>query len=52
MGLFSRATGEASQVIPATWKGDTVECYVGFVSEDGKEVSNSIYAGSVETPEI
>lgn len=52
MGLFSRATAEASQTIPATWKGDTVECYVGFVSEDGKEVSNSIYAGSVETPEI
>ena len=52
IGLFSRGTGEASQVFPATWKGDIVECYIGFVSEDGKEVSNSAYAGSIEIPEI
>ena len=32
------------------WKGCEVECYVGFVSEDGKEVSNSLYLGQVEIP--
>ena len=33
--------------IPADWTGDQVEVYLGFISEDGKEVSNSVYAGSV-----
>ena len=33
--------------VPAEWSGDSVETYMGFISEDGKEVANSMYLGSV-----
>ena len=33
--------------LPANWSGDEVHIYLGFVSEDGREVSNSTYMGSV-----
>jgi len=33
--------------IPMDWIGDEVEVYLGFISEDGKEVLNSVYVGSV-----
>ena len=33
--------------VPAEWSGDSVETYLGFISEDGKEVANSVYLGSV-----
>ena len=33
--------------VPAEWSGDSVETYMGFISEDGKEVANSVYLGSV-----
>ncbi|MCL2413318.1 MAG: DUF6266 family protein [Bacteroidales bacterium] len=33
--------------IPANWLGDDVEVYLGFVSEDGKEVANSVHIGKV-----
>lgn len=36
--------------IPADWTGDQVEVYLGFISDDGKEVSNSVYAGSLLIP--
>ncbi len=52
LGKFVRTTGEASVAIPASWKGDTLECYLGFITEDGRVVSNSVYAGSVDAPEV
>jgi hypothetical protein len=42
-----RATGSQAVVIPADWSGDDVHVYLGFISEDGKEVSNSVYVGSI-----
>lgn len=40
---------DASQSVntPADWVGDTVHAYIGFISEDGKEIANSVYAGAV-----
>jgi hypothetical protein len=35
-------------VLPADWSGDEVHAYLGFVSEDGREVSNSVYLGAIE----
>ena len=42
-----RMAGTQSVAMPARWTGDTVETYLGFISEDGKEVANSIYQGSI-----
>lgn len=33
--------------MPASYVGDDVEVFIGFLSEDGKEVANSVYIGSV-----
>jgi len=40
---------ETTQILkmPSDWAGDSVEVYLDFISEDGMEVSNSVYAGSV-----
>lgn len=46
----ARTSEEESLTIPIDWTGDKVEVYLGFVSEDGKEVSNSMYAGSITIP--
>jgi len=42
------ARSEAAQTLslPSNWSDDTVEVYMGFVSEDGREVANSVYLGS------
>jgi hypothetical protein len=34
-------------VTPADWIGNEVEAYIGFISEDGKEVANSVYLGTI-----
>lgn len=39
----SAATTELN--IPADWIGDNVHAYLAFASEDGKNISNSIYLG-------
>jgi len=33
--------------MPANWAGETVHTYMGFVSEDGREVANSAYLGAI-----
>lgn len=33
---------------PSNWAGDTVHVYLGFVSEDGYLVSDSVYVGEVQ----
>ena len=33
--------------VPAEWAGDEVHAYMGFISDDGKEVANSVYLGAV-----
>ena len=42
-----RMTGYQNTVIPADWSGDEVQVYLGLISEDGKEVSNSVYLGVI-----
>jgi hypothetical protein len=37
-----------SLVMPADWVGEEVRVYLGFISEDGKEISNSCYLGDFE----
>ena len=36
--------------IPFEWKGDKVHTYMGFISENGKQVANSVYLGAVDIP--
>ena len=45
---LTRSQGESYVTVPRVWQGDTIECYIAFVSVDGKEVSNSKYMGNVE----
>ena len=50
--VFDTAGGtrtDASQSVnaPSGWVGDTVHAYMGFVSDDGREVANSVYLGAV-----
>ena len=33
--------------LPIEWIGDTVQIYLAFIAEDGKDVANSAYLGSV-----
>ena len=42
-----RSAGTQSVNLPADWVGASVEAYIGFISEDGREVANSVYLGSV-----
>jgi len=34
-------------ILPDEWNGDEVQVYLGFVSEDGREVANSVYLGAI-----
>jgi hypothetical protein len=43
----TRAETTLSVNLPADWVGATVEAYIGFISEDGREVANSVYLGSI-----
>ena len=42
-----RSEGTQSVTLPAAWVGETVEAYIGFISDDGREVANSMYLGSI-----
>ena len=33
--------------VPAEWLGDKVYAYMGFISDDGKEIANSVYPGKI-----
>jgi hypothetical protein len=35
-------------ILPADWSGDEVQVYLGFISEDHREVANSVYLGAIE----
>jgi hypothetical protein len=43
----SRSVGEYTITVPTELAGGTFETFLGFISEDGKLVSNSVYVGSV-----
>ena len=40
-----RSSGSATLNVPENWIGDTVEVYLGFISENGSLVANSVYLG-------
>jgi hypothetical protein len=42
-----RSTTSQTLAMPNDFIGDDVEAFIGFISEDGKEVANSVYIGSV-----
>ena len=42
-----RTTGTQTVALPADWLGANIEAYMGFISEDGREVANSVYLGSI-----
>jgi len=43
----SRTTGVHALTVPSELSGGTFETFIGFISEDGSLVSNSVYVGSV-----
>lgn len=43
---LTRSTGSGVVTIPDSYAGDTIEVFMAFVSEDGSQVSNSVYLGS------
>ena len=49
--VTDRAEGFASIAYKDQWKGDEIEVYLMFTSEDGKLVSDSLYLGQVLIPE-
>jgi hypothetical protein len=42
-----RTAGTQSVPLPTDWVGETVETYIGFISDDGREIANSVYLGSI-----
>lgn len=44
----SRGDGSGELQLPTAWDGDEVEAFVMFISEDGKQVSDSVYTGRLE----
>jgi hypothetical protein len=47
MNEIARSAKECTLIVPETWKDDTVICYIGFISANRKEVSDSVYLGEV-----
>jgi hypothetical protein len=43
----ARTTGAQEIAAPAEWLGESVEVFLGFITEDGKDLANSVYLGSV-----
>jgi hypothetical protein len=42
-----RTAGTQTLTVPDDFSGDSVECFIAFISEDGLSVANSKYVGSV-----
>ena len=45
--LGTRADATQAVTVPNSFSGDLVHCYIGFITVDGKMVSNSKYAGAI-----
>lgn len=43
----ARPAGSETLIIPDNFSGDSVECFIAFISADGRSVSNSKYVGLV-----
>jgi hypothetical protein len=42
-----RSETTSSANLPTDWVGNTVHAYLGFISEDGREVGNSVFLGTI-----
>ncbi|MNL60525.1 hypothetical protein D3C87_1843420 [compost metagenome] len=42
-----RMTGAEAMELPDDFKGQLLECYMSFVADDRKAISNSVYVGQV-----
>jgi hypothetical protein len=51
-GATSRNSGEQTLTVSNYFSGDVVLTYIAFISEDGKNVSNSTFVGRLETPQL
>ncbi len=47
LAAASRAEETVSIQIPSVWTGSTLHVYLGFVSDDGTSVANSVYLGTL-----
>ena len=45
--VADRNATTAEITLPANFTGDTVVCYVSFISEDKKKFANSLYMGEI-----
>jgi hypothetical protein len=43
----SRSVAFQNVSVPADWVGEDIQVYLGFISEDSKEVANSVYLGTL-----
>ncbi|WP_026063436.1 DUF6266 family protein [Pedobacter arcticus] len=41
----NRSEGEVNLILPATFTGDEVDCWMSFSNEDGKRIATSVYIG-------
>ena len=48
VGAATRSALTYTLNVPASFSGDTVQCYMSFVAADGKKVSNSVFLASTE----
>lgn len=46
-GGAARSVGSQTLTVPDDFSGDSVKCFIAFLSEDGLTVSNSKYVGAV-----
>lgn len=46
----TRVSQSVTLTLPPDWSGDTIQLYLGFISEDGSAVANSVYLGSCVMP--
>lgn len=42
-----RTAGTQTLVVPDSYSGDTVQTFIGFMTEDGKDLANSKFVGSI-----
>jgi hypothetical protein len=42
-----RMTATQTIIAPPDWAGDSVDVYLAFISEDNREIANSVHVGSI-----
>lgn len=42
-----RSEGEVNLILPSTFSGDEVDCWISFATKDGKRMATSVYIGKV-----